>query len=127
MKKLLIYYSQSVLLLLFLFIASCTKVELPAKPQPSDFTVLVENPLDSYPASGYTVDVTINAGSNGWWIVVPEDIKWCVPSQKYGSSNQTISIKVSSNTSGESREVELSINPTFGLSPVKLKISQAGL
>ncbi len=127
MKKVSINYLLTTLLVPLLIITSCKKDKVPEKPHPSDFTVQVENQLPLYPASGTKVNVTINAGSNGWWITVPEDgKKWCIPDKLYGSADQTIGIKISPNLTGITREVEVTINPTFGLPPIKLIITQAG-
>lgn len=119
------YISVIPFLLLLLAISSCEMEDMPAKPQPSAFTVEIQNEMTAYPASGATVEIVINAGSNGWWMVIPEETKaWCKPAKVYGSGNQTVAVTLVPNTTGESRTAELVINPTFNLEPVKVTIEQ---
>ncbi|WP_108213068.1 BACON domain-containing protein [Pontibacter mucosus] len=126
MKRAKINYISLIPLLLLLFVAaSCAKEDMPAKPQPSAFTVELQNKLTAYPASGATIELVINAGSNGWWMVVPEESKaWCKPAKFYGSGNQTVLVTLAPNTTGASRKAEITINPTFNLEPVRLTIEQ---
>ena len=108
-------------------LTSCSKEEMPPKPEPSAFSVDVQGALPIYPAAGMDVNVTINAGTNGWWIVVPDEGKqWLKPAKAFGSANQTIVVKISPNTTGVSRKVEMAVNPTFNLEPVKITFEQSG-
>lgn len=126
MKRTKINYISGIALLLLLIITACKKEPVPAKPQPSAFTVELQNGMSAYPASGAKVDVVINAGSNGWWMVVPEENKsWFIPAKLFGSGNQTVVITLAPNTTGVTRKAEVVINPTFNLEPVKLVIEQA--
>jgi hypothetical protein len=126
MKRVKINYTSLISLLVLLLVASsCDKEDMPAKPQPSAFTVELQNKMTAYPASGANVELVINAGSNGWWMVVPEETKsWCKPAKLYGSGNQTVVVTLAPNTTGISRKAEIVINPTFNLEPVRLTIEQ---
>lgn len=126
MKRTKISYALSITMLLLLIITACKKEPMPAKPQPSAFTVELKDGTVVYPASGAKVDVVINAGSNGWWMVVPEESKsWCTSSKLFGSGDQTVVITLAPNTTGEARKAEVVINPTFNLEPVKLVLEQS--
>jgi hypothetical protein len=127
MKKLKVFYSIGIVFLVSLVLTSCSKEETPPKPKPSAFTVDVQGALPIYPTAGMDVNVTINAGTNGWWIDVPDEGKqWLKPAKFFGSANQTIVIKISPNTTGVSRKVEMAVNPTFNLEPVKITFEQSG-
>ncbi|MGV3589098.1 MAG: BACON domain-containing protein [Adhaeribacter sp.] len=125
MKNTKINYLAGLTILLLLFITACKKEPMPYKPEPSAFTVEPKGTLAALPAAGGKLDVVVNANSNGWWIVLPEESKaWCKPSKLFGSGNQTIAITLSPNTTNVARKTELIINPTFNLEPVKLVIEQ---
>lgn len=94
---------------------SCKKQNLPPKPEPSPFSAVLQNPA-TIPSDGGNALIDIKAGSDGWWVVIPEDAKtWCSSSQLFGSGDKTIKITFAKNNSGVSRSVVLQVNPTFGL------------
>jgi hypothetical protein len=125
MKNMKINYHTGLTMLLLFFIVACKKEPMPYKPEPSAFMVEAKGPLTALPAAGGKLDVVVNANSNGWWIVLPEESKtWCKPGKYFGSGNQTISITLLPNPSNVARKTELLIKPTFNLEPVKLVIEQ---
>ena len=90
---------------------SCKKQDLPAKPQSSPFTVTLQGAA-TIPNDGAKVVVDIKAGSDGWWIVIPTEAKWCTSSQLFGSGDKSITLNFSKNTSLTSRSVTIGFNPT---------------
>lgn len=103
---------------------SCKKQNLPPKPEPSPFNAVLQNPA-TIPSDGGTALIDIKAGSDGWWVVIPENAKtWCSSSQLFGSGDKTIKITFSKNNSGVSRSVILQVNPTFGLPPESFNFQQ---
>lgn len=103
---------------------SCKKQNLPHKPEPSPFSVVLQNPA-TIPSDGGTALMDIKAGSNGWWVVIPAEAKtWCSSSQLFGSGDKTIKITFSKNNSGMMRSVILQVNPTFGLPSERFTFQQ---
>lgn len=112
------------LLVLTIFLFACKKQELPDKPQPSPFSVTVQNPAP-VPSNGGNVLIDIKAGSDGWWIVIPADASsWCSPSQVFGSGDKTVTLKLSANSTGQSRSVNIQFNPTFSLPADSISVQQ---
>lgn len=112
------------LLVLTIFLFACKKQELPDKPQPSPFSVTVQNPAP-VPSNGGNVLIDIKAGSDGWWIVIPADAsKWCSSSQVFGSGDKTVTLKLSANSTGQSRSVNIKFNPTFSLPADSISVQQ---
>ena len=102
-------------LLLLPFAFSCKKQDLPAKPQPSPFSVTVQNAA-TVPMAGGKVMVDIKAGSDGWWLTVPPEAKtWIGSSQLFGSGDKTITLTLKANATGAPRSVMIQFNPTFDL------------
>ena len=116
------------ILVMCMMISSCKKDELPNKPVPSAFSATAVNGTAIVPAAGATVTISISGGSNGWWIVIPEAQKsWCSVTRSYGSGNIEVPLVIKANSTGLERSVDISVNPTFGLSPAKITFKQAGL
>ena len=112
------------LLSLTLVLIACKKQDLPDKPQPSPFSVSLQNPAP-VPSSGGKVMVDIKAGSDGWWIVIPaSQTNWCSSSQLFGSGDKTVTLSFSANTTGQSRSVNVQFNPTFDLPADSLLLQQ---
>ncbi|MCO5236822.1 MAG: BACON domain-containing protein [Chitinophagaceae bacterium] len=76
-------------------------------------------------ASGGTVNIIIQAGTDGWWVEIPEDISWITPARKYGSGDFKLSATVEVNLSGAERSGNIILHPTFGLDPVTILVSQS--
>lgn len=106
------------------FIFSCKKQNLPAKPQPSPFSVTVQSPA-TITATGGKVLVDIKAGSDGWWIVIPSQaVGWCTSSQIFGSGDKTITLTFAKNATGAGRSVSVQFNPTFDLPAATINFQQ---
>ena len=113
-----------IFLMMGAFSFSCKKQELPAKPQPTPFSVMAKSG-DAVDPSGGQVQVDVKGQTDGWWVVIPpEATAWCSCSRKYGSGNATISFTFKANTTGASRSVTVQFNPTFDLPPQQLTFSQ---
>lgn len=109
---------------ILLLMGSCKKEELPSKPEPSAFNVTLEGET-SIPVGGGTANLLIEAGSDGWWIEVPEESKsWCTVSKIYGSGDYKLPVVLKANSTGQSRSTSITINPTFGLPPITVLIKQ---
>ena len=105
----------------------CVQYEVPPKPQPSPFSASLEGNKTTFPAAGGTVNLTIGAGANGWWIVVPDGSKnWLTINKIYGAGDFTVPVIVRPNTTKSPRKVEVVVNSSYQLPPVKLEISQEG-
>lgn len=114
-------------LLLITLLNSCKKEEQPNKPAPSAFSATSAAAANTVPAAGATLNISIAGGSNGWAIVVPEAAKsWCTITRVFGSGNVEVPVVIKKNETGAERMVEVSINPTFNLAPVKIVFKQAG-
>ncbi len=112
------------LLILLPFAFSCKKQDLPAKPQPSPFSVTVQNAA-TVSTGGGKVMVDIKAGSDGWWLTIPPEAKtWCASTQLFGSGDKTITLTFSANTTGATRSVMIKFNPTFDLPAVTIPFQQ---
>ncbi len=123
------HHTIKALLLLILSVSfwQCVKYEVPPKPQPSPFSASLEGNKASFPASGGTVNIIIDAGSDGWWIVVPENSKsWLSITKIYGAGNFSVPVKILPNTTKVARKVEIMVNPSYNLAPVKIEVSQEG-
>ncbi len=113
--------------LLALSLWQCTRYEVPPKPQPSPFGATLEGTKSSFAAAGGTVNLLIDAGANGWWIVVPDDKKaWLSITKLYGAGNLSVPVTVRPNTTKAARTVEIVVNSSYQLPPVKLTITQEG-
>jgi hypothetical protein len=114
-----------IFLLLLPFAFSCKKQDLPAKPQPSPFSVTVQNAA-TVPAGGGKVMVDIKAGSDGWWLTIPPEAKaWSGSSQLFGSGDKTITLTFSANATGSPRSVMIQFNPTFDLPVETISFQQS--
>jgi hypothetical protein len=112
------------LLLLLTFAFSCKKQDLPAKPQPSPFSVTVQNAA-TVPTAGGKVMIDIKAGSDGWWLNIPSEAKaWCGSSQSFGSGDKTITLTFKANATGAPRSVMIQFNPTFDLPSETISFQQ---
>ena len=127
MKRFIPRLSVVWLLLLAVGLWQCVKYEVPPKPQPSPFSATLEANKASFPATGGTVNILIDAGANGWWIVVPDDKKsWLAITKVYGAGNFSVPVTVRPNTTKAARTVEVVVNSSYDLPPVKLEIKQDG-
>ncbi len=117
------------LIILCIVNSGCKKDVMPYKPGPSPFSATVEGNIANIPAAGDTLKINIKAGSNGWWIVIPEDKKsWCEPLNKkiYGSGDYTLPLIFRKNTTGTSRSVSVDVNSSYQQPKVTLVFNQAG-
>ncbi|WP_409965513.1 hypothetical protein PIECOFPK_01545 [Mycovorax composti] len=101
-------------IIFFISFISCKKDELPPKPEPSPFSATLENNTAAFPANGGTVNIVINAGTNGW----------CVINKIYGSGDYKLPVTILPNNTGMSRSITVTINPTFNLPPESITITQ---
>ena len=109
---------------MLLLMASCKKDELPSKPEASPFSVSLESET-SIPSEGGTANLSIKAGSNGWWIEISEESKsWCTVTRMYGSGDYTLPVVLKANTTGQSRTASVKVSSTFGIPPVTVSIKQ---
>lgn len=75
---------------------------------------------------GSTVNINLKAGSDGWWIIVPDSTKsWCVITKIYGSGDYQVPVKFKLNATGAHRTSVVTLNPTFSLKPVQLTFTQS--
>ena len=109
---------------LSLVFGACRKEELPVKPEPSPFSVTVENNATTFPAAGGTANLVVNGGTNGWWVTAPTN-NWCVVSKTYGSGDFKIPVTIKPNTTGAQREITVTVHPTFNLPAVAIKLVQS--
>lgn len=110
-----------------LLLVNCQQYEVPPRPQPSPFSAVLEGGKSSFPAAGGTVNLLIDAGANGWWIVVPDEKKaWTSITKLYGAGNFTVPVTIRPNLTKVARSVEVTVNPSYQLPPVKLEIKQEG-
>lgn len=115
------------ILVLALSLWQCVHYDVPPKPQPSPFSAALEGNKTTFPAAGGTVNIMISAGANGWWIVVPDDSKkWLTINKIYGAGDFTVPVTVRPNTTKAPRKVEVVVNSSYQLPPVKLEINQEG-
>jgi hypothetical protein len=127
MKSKLHRFSAIGLLLVALGFWQCAKYEVPPKPEPSPFNAILEGDKNSFPAAGATVNILVDAGANGWWIVVPDDKKsWLSITKIYGAGNFKVPVTVRPNTTKKARTVEVVVNSSYGLPSIKLEIKQEG-
>jgi len=118
MKKLLLY--TLAILAISISAVSCSEDNGAYYPEPSEFSV---SPVTgNFDAAGGTLQLTINGGNLGWWIV--SSSSWCTVSKSYGSGNATITITVTANSTGIARNSVVTVNPTFQQQPVEVEITQ---
>jgi len=103
----------------------CKRDSLPPRPQPSAFSVSLEHPDSIYVTTGGNTSIIVNGGTNGWWLTVPTN-NWLVINKLYGSSNFKVPVTIRANTTGQPREIKITVSPTFGQQPVVIAIKQAG-
>jgi Putative binding domain, N-terminal len=109
-------------LLFFILCISCTK-EDPNIPKPSPFKVVAST--TSIGSEGGTITFSITAGRDGWWITYPNGTPtWLSISRIFGSGDYTLPVVVQPNKTGTSRNISISVNPTFGLAPVPIIVTQ---
>ncbi len=96
-----------------LMVIGCKKNEIPEKPVPGPFVVITTLP-ESVPAAGGTYKLTIEATTNGWWLVIPNNSNWLTISRRYGSATVSQDVKIAENKTGAERAVEVAINATNG-------------
>jgi len=113
----------NIIFLLLLSLVACKRESLPVKPEPSSFTAVMENNMTNFPAAGGTANIIVSGGTNGWWVTMPTNT-WCVIPKIYGSGDFKIPVTIRPNTTGQVREITVTINPTFNLSPVVIKLVQ---
>lgn len=118
MKKLIYFLF---LISIVSFVLSCDKNDGAYYPVPSEFSVSPSGD-QSFAVDGGSITLTITTPNLGWWIESSEG--WCTVSKKYGSGDGEVTVTVSKNNSGISREATLSVNPTFGKESVILIIRQ---
>ncbi|PTS95273.1 hypothetical protein DBR11_21560 [Pedobacter sp. HMWF019] len=106
----------------FLVLISCKKQDLPAKPEASAFSAVLES-NSAVPASGGTVNVLISTNTDGWW-VSNLSASWATVNRTYGSGNFKLPVTLKANTSGAKRSINLQVNPTFNLPAITLTINQ---
>lgn len=107
---------------------ACKKDEMPYKPGPSPFDVSVKDGGTDIPGAADTVNLNIQAGSNGWWIVIPEEKQnWCktLNAKIYGTGDLVLPLIFKANTSGEERSVTIDFNSSYGQPKVSLTFYQA--
>lgn len=114
-------------IILALCLWQCVHYEVPPKPEPSPFSATLEANKTNFPAAGGTVNLLVSAGANGWWIVVPDDgKKWLTINKIYGAGDFTVPVTIRPNTSKVARKVQVVVNSSYQLPPVKLEINQEG-
>lgn len=121
------YLNKLLIVAFFLIAFACSKDETENHiPKASPFNISVEGGVATIPTAGSNLNVNISAGTNGWWIVVPDqDKSWCVSSKIYGSGDHMLSLSFKSNTTGIQRSTVVTFNPTFNLDPIKLTFTQS--
>lgn len=107
---------------LLLLLSSCSK-DQPVAPQAGPFEVTHDIPT-TVPTSGGSYNLTIDATTNGWWIVKSENVSWLTINRLYGSAKVSQQISIAPNTGESAREVSIEINATNKDSKV-IKIIQA--
>lgn len=98
------------ILIMAICFTSCEK-DQHVRPTPGPFEVLHEIP-EIVPVDGGNYSLTIDASTNGWWITVPDNGSWVAINRKYGSAKIVQNIVISPNSSGEQREVSITVNGT---------------
>ncbi len=109
--------------LLIAVMSSCKKQNIPAKPEPSDFSAMLKGTIP-FPASGGVDTIIVHGNTEGWWVTLPDN-NWVVISKKYGSGEFKLPVTIKANTTGTDRELSVQINPTFGLPPVAIQVKQS--
>ncbi|MGJ7032703.1 BACON domain-containing protein [Niabella hirudinis] len=94
------------------------------KPVAAPFSAALETP-GVVAAAGATINVIINAGTDGWRVQIPASAPWCTTTRPYGSGDFTLPVKIAANTSGSGRTVDIVLTPTFDQPPVTITINQA--
>lgn len=99
---------------ILLLLSSCSK-DRPVAPQAGTFEVTHDIP-ENIPASGGSYNLTIDASTNGWWLIKPDNTPWISINRIYGSAKVSQQITVSANTDEKVREVTIVINSTNNVS-----------
>ena len=102
---------------------SCSKTALPPKPQPSPFAATIDPAATSIPAAGGIVNITIKAGSDGWWITAPST-NWCTIPKTFGSGDYVLPLTLKANSTGAVRSISIVVNPSFGLKADTVMLNQ---
>lgn len=103
--------------------SSCSK-DQPVAPQVGPFDVTYDIPT-AVPAAGGSYNLTIDATTNGWWIVKSENVSWLTISRVYGSAKVSQQISISANTTNSARAVTIEIKSTNKESKI-ININQEG-
>lgn len=103
---------------------ACSDRDMPYKPEASDFFVEFEGGTNTITNEGGSLNITIKAGTNGWWVTQSENSSWCVINKKYGAGDYTLPVKIEKNETGASRSVNVVIHSTYDLPAVELTIQQ---
>lgn len=123
MQRNISYTSWAAIISFVALFGSCKKQNLPAKPEPSAFSAALKN-NGIFTAAGGKDTIVVNGGTNGWWITMPDN-DWVVIAKRYGSAEFSLPVTVKPNTTGVAREITITINPTFNLPPVAIKLTQS--
>jgi hypothetical protein len=117
------YKGVLVAIIIISVLAACKKQNIPVKPESSAFSAQLKNNA-VFPAAGGKDTIVVNGGTNGWWVTTPDN-SWAVITKRYGSGDFKIPVSVKANTTGSAREINVTVNPTFGKPPVIINIKQA--
>jgi hypothetical protein len=112
-----------VAIIIISLLSACKKQNIPVKPESSAFSAQLKNNA-VFPATGGKDTIVVNGGTNGWWVTTPDN-SWAVITKRYGSGDFKIPVSVNANSTGASREINVTVNPTFGVPPVIINIKQA--
>jgi hypothetical protein len=112
-----------VAIIIISLLSACKKQNIPVKPESSAFSAQLKNNA-VFPATGGKDTIVVNGGTNGWWVTTPDN-SWAVITKRYGSGDFKIPVSVNANLTGASREINVTVNPTFGMPPVSINIKQA--
>ncbi|OQP63950.1 hypothetical protein A3860_21230 [Niastella vici] len=91
-------------------------------PQPSPFSAALIK-YTEFPAAGAKDTIVINGGTNGWWVTLPSS-NWMVVSKLFGSGDFKLPVEVKANNTGVTREIDISLWPTFSQAAVVIKVKQ---
>ena len=121
-------YATRLMLLLIVTVCGiigCTKENLPVKPVPSDFSASIKNG-GNFSAAGGKDTIVIHAGTDGWWATIPSaSSSWCSVTQTYGSGDFLLPVTLKANTTGASRQVIVTMNPSYNKPPVSITLTQS--
>jgi hypothetical protein len=122
MRKSIQYIDLAAVVFFVAVFGSCTKQNLPLKPEPSAFSASLKNNT-VFTAAGGKDTIVVKGGTNGWWVTMPDN-DWVVITKRFGSAEFNLPVTVKPNTTGAAREISVTINPTFNLPPVAIKLTQ---